>query len=120
MRSIFSSCWCTDRAFPYLRKVCVCGGSCWGQGVREGGAGGGDCIEKCEYDPCAELTPPMECSDLPLNAVVKWQWGYAPAPTEFANKADVWSTPVVARVFDANCDVDCNKLQTNLLAGTFW
>ncbi len=53
-----------------------------------------DCIEPCEYEPEAGQ----------LNATVKWQWGYAPAPTKFASDADVWSTPAVGRIFDANCD----------------
>ncbi len=59
-----------------------------------GGAGGGDCIEACEYHPPAGQ----------LDAVIEWQWGYDPAPTEFPNSADVWATPTVARIFDANCD----------------
>jgi VCBS repeat protein len=65
----------------------------------EGGAGGnggsgGDCIEPCEYHPPVGQ----------LSATRKWQWGYDPVPVEFPNKADVWSTPTVARMFDANCD----------------
>ena len=59
-----------------------------------GGAGGGGCIEPCEYHPTVGQ----------LNAAIKWQWGYDPPPTEFPNKADVWATPTVARIFDANCD----------------
>ena len=53
-----------------------------------------NCVEPCEYHPPVGQ----------LNAVIKWQWGYDPPPTEFPNKADVWSTPTVARAFDANCD----------------
>ena len=53
-----------------------------------------DCIEDCEYHP-----PVGE-----LSAVTKWQWGYAPAPAAFPEQADVWSTPAVGRIFDANCD----------------
>lgn len=54
-----------------------------------------DCVEECEYFP----TPGM------LNAVTKWQWGYANGPpTEFPDDADVWATPAVGRVYDANCD----------------
>jgi hypothetical protein len=52
------------------------------------------CVDKCEYHP-----PPG-----PLNTTLRWQWGYAPAPTAMPNFADVWSTPIVARVYDANCD----------------
>ncbi len=53
-----------------------------------------NCVDVCEYFPQAGQ----------LNAAVKWQWGHDPAPTEFANAADVWSTPAVGRIFDANCD----------------
>ncbi len=53
-----------------------------------------DCIEDCEYHPPIGQ----------LNSKRKWQWGYAPMPSEFPTKADVWSTPVVGRMFDANCD----------------
>lgn len=53
-----------------------------------------DCLPACEFEPTAGQ----------LSAVTKWQWGYDPAPSEFANKADVWSTPAVGRVVDANCD----------------
>ena len=60
----------------------------------DGGADAGDCIEKCEYHP-----PPGQ-----LNAVVKWQWGYDPKPTEYPDFADVWATPTVGRIYDANCD----------------
>ncbi len=52
------------------------------------------CVEPCEFKP----------EPGPLHTVVKWQWGMDPKPTEFPNFADVWSTPSVARVYDANCD----------------
>ncbi|MBI4704115.1 MAG: VCBS repeat-containing protein [Deltaproteobacteria bacterium] len=54
----------------------------------------GSCIPKCEYHPPAGK----------LNAVRKWQWGYDPPPVEYPNHADVWATPTVARIYDANCD----------------
>ena len=60
----------------------------------DGGADAGDCIEKCEYHPPAGQ----------LNAVVKWQWGHDPAPTQYPDYADVWATPTVGRIYDANCD----------------
>jgi hypothetical protein len=62
----------------------------------EGGNGGagGDCIEPCEYHPPIGQ----------LNAARKWQWGYDPPPVASPNRADVWSTPTVARIYDANCD----------------
>ncbi|MCP4445041.1 MAG: hypothetical protein GY811_06810, partial [Myxococcales bacterium] len=53
-----------------------------------------DCVESCEYVP--------EVSQ--LDAVIKWQWGYNPAPLEFPAQADVWSTPAVGRVADADCN----------------
>ena len=65
--------------------------------ICEGDAGapdGGTCVEKCEYHPPAGT----------LSAVKKWQWGTDQAPTQFPAFADVWSTPTVARVVDANCD----------------
>ena len=59
-----------------------------------GAADGGTCIENCEYHP------PLGT----LNAAIKWQWGYSPKPTQYPGFADVWATPTVARVYDANCD----------------
>ncbi|MBO6934280.1 MAG: VCBS repeat-containing protein [Deltaproteobacteria bacterium] len=53
-----------------------------------------DCLDACEYRPPAGM----------LDAVTEWQWGYAPAATEFPTKGDVWSTPTVGRLFDTNCD----------------
>jgi len=53
-----------------------------------------DCIEECEYFP----------EQGKLNATIKWQWGHQNMPREFSGKADVWSTPTVARIYDANCD----------------
>ncbi|NVB39406.1 VCBS repeat-containing protein [Pseudenhygromyxa sp. WMMC2535] len=50
-----------------------------------------DCVEACEVMAEAQ----------PLNAVAEWQWGLeSPLP----EKTDIWSTPTVARVYDANCD----------------
>ena len=44
-----------------------------------------------------------------LNTAVKWQWGLIDA-TEFPTIKDVWATPTVARLYDANCDgrIDVN------------
>lgn len=52
------------------------------------------CVEPCEYHP----------QPGPLHTVVEWQWGMDPIPTEYPDYADVWSTPSVARIYDANCD----------------
>jgi hypothetical protein len=52
------------------------------------------CIQaSCEFIP----TPG------PLDAVVQWQWGQEGADT-FPGAVDVWSTPVVGRLHDTNCD----------------
>jgi hypothetical protein len=53
-----------------------------------------DCVDSCEYFPVAGQ----------LNAQIKWQWGYDPPPVEFPNKADMWATPAIGRIYDANCD----------------
>ncbi|MCA9620162.1 MAG: hypothetical protein KC731_14145 [Myxococcales bacterium] len=53
-----------------------------------------NCIENCEYFPPVGQ----------LNATIQWQWGYDPVPTEVSDKPDVWATPAVARIYDANCD----------------
>ncbi|HNS96323.1 MAG TPA: VCBS repeat-containing protein [Polyangiaceae bacterium] len=52
------------------------------------------CVEPCEYKPKPGA----------LRTVVKWQWGMEPKPTEYQDFADVWATPAVARIYDANCD----------------
>lgn len=38
-----------------------------------------------------------------LDATIKWQWGLIDAG-EFPDHSDVWATPTVARLYDANCD----------------
>jgi hypothetical protein len=65
--------------------------------ICQGDAGapdGGTCIENCEYHPPVGN----------LTASKKWQWGTDQAPKQFPAFADVWATPTVARVVDANCD----------------
>jgi hypothetical protein len=59
-----------------------------------GAPDGGTCIEDCQYHPPVGK----------LTAVKKWQWGLDNPPVANPNAADVWSTPTVARVYDANCD----------------
>ncbi|MCB9701331.1 MAG: VCBS repeat-containing protein [Myxococcales bacterium] len=51
------------------------------------------CVAACEYYPDAGK----------LNATLKWQWGLY-AADEFSKFSDVWSTPTVGRIYDANCD----------------
>lgn len=50
------------------------------------------CVASCEYHP------PVG----PLDAVEKYSWG--PNASEFPNRIDIWSTPAVGRIYDANCD----------------
>ncbi len=66
----------------------------------DGDAGdAGDCVAKCEYRPPVAK----------LNAVQEWTWG---AGTAKANPGfvDVWSTPTVGRLYDANCDGKVDQL----------
>ena len=51
------------------------------------------CLEPCEVQ--------IEPGD--LNTTVKWQWGLIDAG-EYPDASDVWATPMVARLYDANCD----------------
>ncbi len=54
---------------------------------------GGSCGSACQ------VIPPLQ---LPLHPVVKWSWG--PNAREYPDSIDVWSTPTVGRLYDANCD----------------
>jgi hypothetical protein len=69
----------------------------------EGDAGvdAGACLARCEYRP-----PPAG----PLNAIAEWSWGTGTAARQFPNFIDVWSTPTVARIHDANCDGKVDEL----------
>ncbi|MEI8254735.1 MAG: hypothetical protein WCJ30_03595 [Deltaproteobacteria bacterium] len=58
-------------------------------GVADGGSA---CIQTCEYRPPVGL----------LNATLAWSWG--PTALQYPAFTDVWSTPAVGRVYDANCD----------------
>jgi len=68
--------------------------------IADGGAPAPDsgCLPPCEYHPPVGQ----------LNAKVKWQWG--PKAKEYANFTDVWSTPVIGRVYDTNCDGKVSEL----------
>ncbi len=59
-----------------------------------GDAGTGSCVDECEFRPPVGQ----------LDAVQKWQWGLDNPPTTSPASADVWATPMVGRVADANCD----------------
>jgi hypothetical protein len=61
----------------------------------QGGSDAGGCVEKCEYFPPTGVLTPIK----------KWQWGLAPnVPDQFPGRVDVWATPAVGRLYDANCD----------------
>ncbi|MCK5800949.1 MAG: VCBS repeat-containing protein [Deltaproteobacteria bacterium] len=57
------------------------------------------CLQPCEFKPTVGK----------LNAVQKWHWGTGDVK-EYTNHVDVWSTPVVARLTDTNCDGKVNEL----------
>lgn len=59
----------------------------------EPGAGVGCVRNDCQFMP--------EVGE--LDAVVQWRWDPTTA-TEFNDRVDVWSTPVVGRIYDTNCD----------------
>jgi hypothetical protein len=61
-------------------------------------AGPPDCLLPCEYHPPAGK----------LDAEVKWSWG--PVAKQFPNSTDIWSTPVVGRIYDTNCDGKVDEL----------
>jgi hypothetical protein len=65
------------------------------------------CVAACEY------RPPVGA----LKPTVKWKWGYPDTPnalgaTELPDAVDVWSTPVVGRMYDGNCDGKLNELDS--------
>jgi hypothetical protein len=69
-------------------------------GTSDGGApDGGACISTCEYRPRTGL----------LDATLLWDWNVHTA-REYTGRVDVWSTPAVGRVYDANCDGTVNSL----------
>jgi hypothetical protein len=57
------------------------------------------CVEACEFKPTAGK----------LDAVKKWGWGAENAIVK-PTYADVWSSPMVGRVLDANCDGKVDEL----------
>jgi len=56
------------------------------------------CIPTCEYHPPTG----------PLDAVVKYEWG--PVATTSPGYTDIWSTPAIGRIYDANCDGNVDVL----------
>jgi len=77
------------------------GGTGDASGSDSGGAdGGGACISRCEYRPPAGR----------LTAEVAWSWGQPVPPRQYPEHLDVWSTPAVGRIYDANCDGHVDSL----------
>ena len=74
-----------------LPKPPVCGA--------DGGTPDGGCLADCEYHP---PVAPM------LDAVQRWQWG--PTANQFPDTTDVWATPTIGRIYDANCDGKVDEL----------
>ena len=66
-----------------------------------------DCVEPCEY------MPPVG----DLNATLEWQWGLE---SPLAEKTDIWATPTVARVYDANCDGKLDRNDPPNIAFVSW
>lgn len=60
------------------------------------------CIRDCEFTPSCAAPHPTEPDICLIDAVESWRWG--PVASEFPDDTDVWSTPVVGRVTDTNCD----------------
>jgi hypothetical protein len=63
-------------------------------------AGTTACTTMCEYHPAVGA----------LDAVVAWSWGQPTPPPDFPGRIDVWSTPAVGRLYDANCDGTVDEL----------
>jgi hypothetical protein len=61
--------------------------------------GDGSCLPACEVRPETKN----------LDAVARWRWNATNA-LKHPSFVDVWSTPVVARVTDSNCDGKVNRL----------
>lgn len=70
-----------------LPEVCVSGSSPAG------------CVEACEYHPPIVAT---------LDAGAKWHWGTD--ASEAPEYVDIWSSPTVGRIHDANCDGKVDEL----------
>ncbi|MSP58856.1 MAG: VCBS repeat-containing protein [Myxococcales bacterium] len=66
----------------------------------DGGVQDGGCLAPCEYHPKVGVLTP----------VARWSWG--PTAKEYPNYTDVWSTPTVGRLHDANCDGKIDELDS--------
>lgn len=87
-----------DAGLPDAGRVCAPTlerpGRCLALPARCADGQDGGCLPSCEFRP--------EVGQ--LDAVEEWSWGQPTPPEEFPQHIDVWSTPVVGRVYDANCD----------------
>ncbi len=68
------------------------------QGSDGGTVDGGVCVQTCEYHPPSGQ----------LEVVAKWKWG--PVASQFPNFTDIWSTPLIGRISDTNCDGAVDEL----------
>ena len=59
----------------------------------------GSCLPACEFKPAVGN----------LNAQQEWRWGEG-SVKQYKNHVDVWSTPLVGRLTDTNCDGKVNEL----------
>lgn len=120
-------------------RVCVRASDCdegeycepaLGEGARDGGTpvdAGTSCGASATTGRCLALPPSCdvaapgepcvlaECEYRPtftdLDAVVAWRWGPEEAVFE-PERVDVWSTPVVGRIADTNCDGRVDELDS--------
>jgi hypothetical protein len=73
----------------------------------------------CDEPGAAEGCVRSDCQFMPddtgeLDAVVQWRWDPTTA-TEFSDRVDVWSTPVVGRIYDTNCDGRVDSLDPSAI-----
>ncbi|MEM9067720.1 MAG: VCBS repeat-containing protein [Myxococcota bacterium] len=72
------------------------------------------CDDAADGEPCVrtdcEFRPPVG----DLDAVVQWRWDPDTAMSE-PGRVDVWSTPVVGRLFDTNCDGRVDELDPSAI-----
>jgi hypothetical protein len=64
--------------------------------------------------PCIRATCEFRPSVGALDAVVQWRWGPDEAVEE-PSRIDVWSTPVVGRIYDSNCDGAIDELDPSAI-----